>query len=260
MENVLRKIEEFQKQEPKGHLKIQKRGKRIDYYIQLKNVETNNWERRYIAKADRVLAAELAQKQYYNILRPLVEHNYEVLEKFIEEYRVDEVEQIYEKLSDAKKILIQPIASPKDEMIKMWKEEVYEPNDYFTENLKFETEQGDLVRSKSEVIIANILYQHKADLLYKYERPLEIMKEGKYRIIYPDFTILNIHTGKITFWEHAGCMDDEVYVNDFVRKEKTYLQKAIFPGKDVIFTYETQDQPLDIGIVKKIVSILIEEC
>lgn len=75
------------------------------------------------------------------------------------------------------------------------------------ENLRYETEQGDLVRSKSEVIIANILYQHRKDILYKYERPLEVMSDGKERNIYPDFTILNIHTGKVTYWEHAGRMD-----------------------------------------------------
>lgn len=260
LENMLRKIEEFQKQEPNGNLKIQKRGKRIDYYIELKNNETNTWERKYIAKSDRSLIPELARKQYYKILRPLVEHNYKALKKFVEEYRPEIMEQVYVNLSDERKKLIQPIETPKDEIIKRWKEEVYEPNDYFAEKLIFETEQGDLVRSKSEVIIANILYQHRGDLLYKYERPLEVIKDGKRRIIYPDFTILNIHTGKITYWEHAGGMDDEMYVNDFVRKEKTYLQNDIFPGKDVIFTYETQNQPLDIGVVKKIVSTLIEEC
>lgn len=66
--------------------------------------------------------------------------------------------------------------------------------------------------------IANILYQHKNDIIYKYEKPLEIIENGWRKTIYPDFTIMNVHTGKVVYWEHAGLMDDAVYANDFVRK------------------------------------------
>ena len=64
------------------------------------------------------------------------------------------------------------------------------------------------MRSKSEVIIANILAKNNEHLLYKYERPLEVVIAGHTQTIHPDFTIINIHTGKITYWEHAGRMDD----------------------------------------------------
>ena len=36
------------------------------------------------------------------------------------------------------------------------------------------------------MIIADILYQNKEHILYKYERPLEIMINGKKTIIYPE--------------------------------------------------------------------------
>ena len=88
----------------------------------------------------------------------------------------------------------------------------------YPENLRYETERGDVVRSKSEVIIANILYQNREHILYKYERPLEIVENGRKKTIYPDFTIINKNTGKITYWEHAGRMDDPYYANDFVKK------------------------------------------
>lgn len=64
-----------------------------------------------------------------------------------------------------------------------WKKET---NTYYQENLIYETSKEEYVRSKSEMIIADILYQNKEHILYKYERPLEIMINGKKTIIYPE--------------------------------------------------------------------------
>ncbi len=124
----------------------------------------------------------------------------------------------------------------------------------YSENLKYETEQGEVVRSKSELIIANLLYQNKNHLLYKYERPLKIKTDGKIKIIYPDFSILNIHTGKIKFWEHAGKMDNSDYADEFVRKININSANGLLLGHDVILTFETSEHPLDIKNVKRIVS------
>jgi len=30
------------------------------------------------------------------------------------------------------------------------------------------------------------------------------MEKGRMKTIYPDFTIINTNTGKVTYWEHAG--------------------------------------------------------
>lgn len=127
----------------------------------------------------------------------------------------------------------------------------------YPENLRYETEQGDVVRSKSEVIIANILYQNRKDILYKYERPLEVMENGRMKTIFPDFTILNRHTGKVTYWEHAGRMDDPHYANEFVRKMNTYIANDLFLGRDVVVTYESQSNALDIKVVKELVQQVV---
>lgn len=149
--------------------------------------------------------------------------------------------------------LVRPLLDEKAEIIKRWQEENYEKNNAYSENLRYETEQGELVRSKSEVIIANLLYRHREDILYKYERPLSVVVAGVSKTIYPDFTILNLHTGKITYWEHAGLMDDVNYANDFVRKVNTYTSNNLLPGRDVVFSYETQEIPLEISVIRKMV-------
>ncbi|MEE3440399.1 MAG: hypothetical protein VZR07_10670, partial [Ruminococcus sp.] len=52
----------------------------------------------------------------------------------------------------------------------------------------FETQRGEIVRSKSEVIIADALYY--ANIPYHYEKPIKVGD----RVIYPDFTVLNVKT------------------------------------------------------------------
>lgn len=94
----------------------------------------------------------------------------------------------------------------------------------------------------------------KADnLSYRYEAELYLKKAN--RIVHPDFTILNKKSGKIYYWEHIGMLGDRIYSNDFVRKVNDYIEDGIIPGKQLILTYETKDEPLNIQVVK----ILVEE-
>ena len=58
------------------------------------------------------------------------------------------------------------------------------------------------MRSKSEVIIANLL--HAKGINYHYEEPLEF--DGITN--YPDFTIEDGSTGKTYYWEHLGMLND----------------------------------------------------
>lgn len=52
-------------------------------------------------------------------------------------------------------------------------------------------------------------------------------------------------------------MDDPKYGADFVWKYNLYQANNIIPGKDVIFTCESQLNPLDIGLVKKMIERLV---
>lgn len=253
LEKMIDKTEECLRHAPEGCLKYQNKGKRTYFYQQYMNEETKQWARKYIKKEQHSLARELAQKHYYTLVQPVLERNLEILKGFIRQYQPEKLEKVYECLSAERKNLIVPLINSKEERIRQWKEEQYEKNNFYAENLRYETEQGDLVRSKSEVIIANILYQHRNDILYKYERPLDVLIDGKIKTIYPDFTILNVHTGRMVYWEHAGRMEDSHYANDFVKKVNTYISNNILPGKDVFLTYESVSNPLEITVIKKLV-------
>lgn len=253
LENVLDTIKMFRQQEPEGCLKYQKKGKKILYYQQYKNEKTGQWERKYIKKENYSLAEKLAQKHYYAVLEPVLRRRRMVLRELLNNYHPEELEQVYDDLNDVRKALVTPSVVSKKEHIHKWLEESYEGNPFHPENLKHRTEQGEMVRSKSEMIIANILYQHRDSIRYKYECPLKLLADGIEKTIYPDFTIMNLQTGKIYYYEHAGRMDEPYYTSEFVKKMNLYMANNLLPGRDVVMTFETLANPLDVIVVKNVV-------
>lgn len=268
LEKMLKRIDVFLSGAPEGCLKWQNKNGRTYYYHQYQNdisknqeekeqaQETKKYFRRYIKKRDLKIAEILAQKQYYSLIKPIVQKQLQELNQFINKYPKENLEEVYESLSDERKRLVKPLQTSIKQKIMQWESEVYEKNTKYSENLKFETEQGEFVRSKSEVIIANLLYQNH-HILYKYERPLELNIEGRNKIVYPDFTILSKRTGKMVYWEHAGRMDDPYYANDFVKKMNNYVANGLMLGKEIILTYETQNSPLEISVVKRMIKELV---
>ncbi len=69
--------------------------------------------------------------------------------------------------------------------------------------LKIPTQRGELVRSKAECLIADVLFSLKVE--YEYEKPLEPRDPSTTKNIHPDFT-LKIN-GLPVYWEHAGPME-----------------------------------------------------
>ena len=254
----LKDINHFLESAPVGCLKTQQRDGKHYFYHQVFDQETHQFSRTYISRKDVNLAGELAKKGYFLKIKPIIEKQLNALKRFSEEYRSREIDCEYERLSAVRRALVNPIQGSAKSILERWNREVYEPNNKYPEHLRYETDNGELVRSKSELIIANSLAREKKYLLYKYERPVKIMTNGAEQVFYPDFTVLNIHTGKICYWEHAGKMDDSSYVNDFVSKMNLYQTNAIISGKNLLITYETRENPLSMQNVRCCIGYLKE--
>lgn len=91
------------------------------------------------------------------------------------------------------------------------------------------SERGERMISKSEVIIANCLNKYKKDISYAYENKLKLETTG--RTIKPDFTIENLGTGKVFYWEHLGMMTREDYREKWEKKKQGYIDDGF-----VLFT------------------------
>ena len=48
-------------------------------------------------------------------------------------------------------------------------------------------------------------------------------------------------------------MDDESYVNRNLKKMNVYIKAGIIPGKNLIMTFETAQQPLDVKVVERLI-------
>ena len=96
---------------------------------------------------------------------------------------------------------------------------------FLEEGLIHRTKRGDLVRSKSEVIIANELLAQGVDR-YEYEAPLPL-PDGKTR--YPDFTVVDDDTGARYYWEHLGLLHNPDYETRWNRKLEAYREACILP-------------------------------
>ena len=107
------------------------------------------------------------------------------------------------------------------------------------------------VRSKSEIIIANML--KTLNIPYKYECPLKI---GNI-LLYPDFTILDVKGRRERYLEHFGMMGDLDYVNNMMLKISTYEKNNIFIGDKLICTFESAKRPLNISTLKNKLSMLL---
>ena len=125
-----------------------------------------------------------------------------------------------------------------------WESEPYEQSDYMPEHRTMMTSRGLLVRSKSELLIAEALYRH--GISFRYEQVLWI--DGRIRLV-PDFTIMKAD-GSIVYWEHRGRMDLRDYAGRQLRKDELYASVGIVPWKNLIVTYDTEDGDIDLRVIE----------
>ena len=122
------------------------------------------------------------------------------------------------------------------------------------------TANGERVRSKSEIIIADTLLRH--GIPYRYEFPLTLHCSADDNdfssldgtvTLHPDFLCLNTRTRTEFFWEHFGLMDDPDYSKNAAGKLRLYIENGILPGRNLIITMETQREPLSTRSLEKLI-------
>lgn len=240
------KKEEELRTAPDGTLRICCNGDRIQYYQRTDPKDTNG---SYLREEDYDRARRLAQKDYDQKILQAVEKEQKVIQRFLRDYPDKNVEQVYESLHRERQKLVEPILEPEEKYIQRWEAVQYEGKGFEKNVPEFYTEKGERVRSKSELIIADLLY--KEGVPYRYEYPLYLNGLGR---IYPDFTVLNTKERKELHWEHLGMMDDAEYAENALRRIAVYEKNGIFPGENLILTHETRKNPLDQKIIKMMIA------
>lgn len=226
---------------PAGQLIYSQNGKHKKWYISCEGVKT------YIPSKNRETAIKLAEKKYYEaVLKDILQEK-----KAIQSYL-----NICDKNTTNEKVLLATPAytellhvsfKANDTEADEWMRADYEKCPKYPEQLIHTIINGQKVRSKSEAIIATMLYVNR--IPFHYEEALYLGK----KVIYPDFTIKHPVTGRTYYWEHFGMMDHESYAKSAFQKMQLYNTNKILLSDTLLATYETEDRPLKSNFVENMI-------
>ena len=203
---------------------------------------------RYLKKSERGIASLLAAQDYREDLLKLISGELAVLRRFQKSYVEADAVKLYLSYHADRRKLFLPTVLPDDMFVEEWRQKLelrrqlgsisYEPPS------TFKTDSGDYVRSKSELILANLFT--KFNIPYFYELPLQLDRT----LIYPDFTLLSVKKRKTYYWEHEGMLSDTAYGSQVVKKHCLYEKNGIYENLSLLISRETNECPLDITLVE----------
>ena len=235
------------KKYPKGRIKICKQGN-TSYYYHI----SNRRNPRLLKKADVKLIDDLIQKRYLEKVLEAFKAESDALMKIKKLYPSTIAEEIYDELTDDRKAHVKPIIPTDEQYVARWLAEPYKRKPISDDVPYYETENGERVRSKSEVIIADRL--SLSSVPYKYECPLVLQIDDELITIHPDFTLLRMSDRKVLYFEHCGMMDNAEYADELVKRINQYSRAGIILGDRLFLMFETSKTPLDVRVLDSLIN------
>ena len=243
-EKFLNKAHKAIENAPQGHIRVSNSHGKPTYYLKDSNEGIN--KERYISKKDYRQIISIVEAEYATKLAHELKKQIQYINDFEAKYKPENLPEIYGEMPNGKKILFDPYVYDDEKTVKKWQEAAYVSKPFENGAIEIFSEKGERVRSKSEKIIADKLFA--LGIPYKYEAPLHLLGIGT---IYPDFTLLNLLERKEMYWEHFGMMDKPEYAEKAVRKIMSYEKNGIYPGQNLILTFETSTCPINIRIIEE---------
>lgn len=244
---AIRQLEKSLKETPGGKIVCKKiRGKNRFY------LTYDNKPDEYLGQEKIDTIKALAQKRYDETLLKAVKNEEDILSNAFLKLSHSKKAKAMEKFPQDLKpfISLNPITN--EGYIQEWeKTHHYVLKEQYKYNEPYQTLKGDLVKSKSELIIADRLFLKGVP--YHYEERLYLNGGATYRL--PDFTILHPYTLELYYWEHFGGMDKEDYRLETKNKIELYALNGIIQGKNLISTFEIASSPLNTWYVDKLIEM-----
>ena len=226
---------------PSGKLICSHSGKYVKWFC------SDGHNKFYIPKKNRTYATELALKRFLDVkLNSLLSELHAItLYLRYHESAIVSAEKVLR--IPGYQDLLADYFTTQDETLALWAKEPFAGSNSHPEVLNHKCVSGNVVRSKSEVLIDMFLYTHK--IPFRYENPLIL--DGI--TLHPDFTIRHPLTGQFFYWEHFGLMDDATYRESTFEKLNLYITHGIIPGVHLITTFETKDAPLSTELIENLI-------
>ena len=206
---------------------------------------------KYIGGGNPELVEKLQLRRYLEKMIAAIDHNEGYLREFFENYRPVAPEDVMESLPETYRNRKLLTLEGQGLDLRAWEEADYEQTTWHPEHKVHHTAKGDMVRSKSELIFANMLYER--GIPYHYEEVLH-MPDGRYLV--PDFTVGVKDTGRLVYLEHCGMLSVESYRNDYIRKMERYCACGFRPWVDVYFTFDNANGALDTDKIGRMMDVM----
>lgn len=219
---------------PEDRISTSKSNGVIQYYIKKKD------SNKYVYCKDLELAKSIAQYDYDHVIYEKLSNANLWLTRFLRHYDINALAACYEDKSEGRRRLINPIIESRHSFTERWMAQ-YENkvSKEFEEGRIYQTDEGGMVRSKSEKIIADLFTKHNVPYVYE---PCITLKNG--RIFSPNFAVLNVKEQKRYYWEHFGLSDNNEYSDKNLNKLCEYENAGIVVGKNLIISFESAIRPL----------------
>lgn len=245
------KVEKSLLNAPKGRIRAEmKNGKYPQYYLFDKENEEISTRGRYLRKNELELARACVQKEYDKRVLNAISKREKTINEILLLKGEEEIKNIHKKMPEAKRILIVPYVISDEEYVNYWLKSNGENENTISIVNGFVTEQGEIVRSKSEKMIADKLYFRK--IPYKYEKSLKL--SGR-KMIFPDFTLLNVRKREEIYLEHFGMMDNPEYCKKALEKIDLYEENGIYLGERLFVTFESSMKAINLQSIDNIIDI-----
>ena len=289
LENLLSVAKREMEMCPQGTLHKEKRGDRF-LYLQCQYENENGRRRRRSIGKDRRLIERLARKMYLEkeieILRNDIDTVKEMLSAFENGYIEPTAENVINRLPERYRGLqrtlifggvpgMQGVPSISDALSAWyngvnesrygrgtleWARAAYEKSGYKSENRVHRTSKGLSVRSKSEALIAEKLYEY--GIPFRYEEVLHLgdrsdmsrsdaagsRGNGRSGVMIPDFVLPNA-AGGLYYWEHCGLAGNAEYMKRHRQKIENYEKIGVVPWKNLIVTYDDEYGNINTAII-----------
>lgn len=251
---------------PEGTLYVRNFESGYRYYVK---ADGPRGKETYLSSKDTEIIKGLQEKNYYKELKKVAEAELDSLKKIQKLHsKTKSIDQVFFDLPENKRNLIEPYVPVEieeakksiEKECKFWAREKFERKG-ISKDLNLTTLNGEKVRSKSELIIADRL--KNADVPYYYEGKYVFIDddlnskksayERDYDVWFPDFQVLNTRTGELLFWEHFGMMDNPEYCASAQFKIETYAKHGFIMGKNMIVTMESSQHTLNVAYIDKLI-------
>ena len=260
LKEALLELTKKQKNQQKGHLRVSQRGSARPQYYHY--TTPTDFTGKYIRKKNLAFAKTLAQKDYEENIIPLLQKEIAELEKYLTQTSNSRaILELYDSLCPARRSLITPVTLTDEQYAAQWQKISWTGRPFVPDAPYICTANGERVRSKSEVIIADTLFRY--NIPYRYEFPITLKRInpddirrdfGSSITLYPDFLCLNTRTHQEFYWEHFGLMDSPDYSKNAAGKLRLYTENGLLPGRNLIITMETQTEPPSARVLEKLIA------